>query len=446
MPRQKFSNEDLADEKNTEEIVEKIERRKPYQPYLEASLGLRNHWYAALFGEELAEGEVRGEMILGERILFKRAGGKVYAIADRCPHRGVSFSARPECYSKNTVTCWFHGFTFDVRDGTLVQIITEPDSKLIGKLKHKTYPVEEINGLVFVFIGNLEPVPPVAEDLPPKFLEDGLVSHRVTRSKVRGNWRIAAENGYDAAHIYGHRKAGLFQESDIPVPLSTFPSSKDVVNIEDGETGPWGITKADDVNIWTVKVEGVRVTAPNAQPDAPPPDFDITVGLYLPGCLQVNHFPAPHLVHFEWYTPVDEDYHMYFITHGARAGSDAEIEKFHSDCEEFFSPYVWKDPDAQTDPAGDGPTWGFNNFDAFGREQSHHAYQYENYWHQERLFRPDYIIVQWRMLVARRMRGIQRWGEWAPTRGWSPDGRNYQPDGPPNPVPIDKHVPEPTGK
>jgi hypothetical protein len=44
-------------------------------------------------------------------------------------------------------------------------------------------------------------------------------------------------------------------------------------------------------------------------------------------------------------------------------------------------------------PEGDGPEWGFNNFDAFGREQIHHVYQDENDWSKEHLFRPDYIIV-----------------------------------------------------
>ena len=46
---------------------------------------------------------------------------------------------------------------------------------------------------------------------------------------------------------------------------------------------------------------------------------------------------------------------------------------------------------------------------------------------REHLFRPDYIIVRWRMLVAKRMRGIQQRGEWARTHGWSPDGRNFDP-------------------
>lgn len=413
---------------DTERLVDSIERRKPYEPYIEAALGLREHWYAALFGPELGEGKIRGEMICGERILFKRVEGTVYGIADRCPHRGAAFSARPECFSTNTVTCWSHGFTFDVRDGSLVQILTEPGSKLIGKLTHKTYPVRELNGVVFVYIGDANPPPPLEQDVQPLFAQP-LVCHPVARNKSRANWRLAAENGYDAAHLYAHRNAGMFQVADVPVPLSTFPSRKESVTVLDGDEGPWGILKYDDVNVWTADVEGKAVSAANVSPEAPPEgNWDIVVGLFMPCGLQVDYFPLPGVLQFEWYTPIDEDHHMYMIAHAARYTNEADAAAFHERCERELSPMVWRQAAGQTDPVGDGPTWGFNNYDHWGREQMHHVYQYEDFWHRERLFRPDYLVVRWRMLVAKRMRGLQRrTGDWARTRGWSPDERNYDP-------------------
>src|SRR2546426_93804 len=219
----------------TEQAVDEIQRSKPYQKYLDASLGLRNHWYPIFFGRELSEGEVRGEMLLGERILYKRIKGRIYAVEDRCPHRGVCFSARPESYSQNTITCWFHGWTFDLRDGKLIQIITEPGSKIIGKVSVKPYPVEEINGVVFTFV--------------------------------------------------------------------------------------------DDMNIWFADVEGTRVVAANVDPDNPPKTFEIEVGLFMPCGLQVDFFPAPGMIHFEWYTPVDEDHHMYMITQSAVVENDEQEKK-----------------------------------------------------------------------------------------------------------------------
>ena len=76
--------------------VERGQRDKPWQRYLDATLGLRNYWYPVLFSHELKEGETRPETILGERLFFKRINGTVYCVADRCLHRGVPFSARPE--------------------------------------------------------------------------------------------------------------------------------------------------------------------------------------------------------------------------------------------------------------------------------------------------------------------------------------------------------------
>src|SRR6516165_11244630 len=140
-----------------------------WRAYFEADLGFRNHWYPAFFSRQLAEGECRGQEMLGERILFKRIDGRVYAIEDRCAHRGVPFSVRPECYTKNTISCWYHGFTYDVRNGALIAIITDPESPLIGKVKLKAYPVEEHKNLVFAFIGDEAPHA-LALDLQPGFL------------------------------------------------------------------------------------------------------------------------------------------------------------------------------------------------------------------------------------------------------------------------------------
>ena len=405
-------------------------RLEPYPDYLKAELGLRNHWYAALFGQELEEGKCRGEMIMGERLLFKRVEGEVYAIADRCPHRGAAFSARPECYTKNTVTCWFHGFTIDVRDGTLVQVITDPDSRLIGKLKHKTYPVQEINGVVFVFMGDMDPPPPIEQDLQPKFLRPGLAFHPVARNKFRANWRIAAENGFDAAHLYAHRKAGIFDFTDASMPLSSFPKTPESLEIIDNEEGPWGLVKVDDYTVWTTEIEGETVNAVNLDPDnIPSPDIpqETVVGIYLPCGLEVDWWPAPGVLHFEWFTPIDEDHHMYFICHATAVASEEETETFYKTCREEYIPVTWKAAQGQRAPVGDSVEWGFNNFDAFGREQIHHVYQYEDFWHQEKLIRPDMTVSKWRMLVNKRMRGIQEREGWARMQGWSPDGKDYDP-------------------
>ena len=66
----------LADwQKGTVEAWEE-QRRKPWQVYVDAELGFRNHWYPALFSHEVAEGEpVRA--VEHER---RSIGGRAYAV------------------------------------------------------------------------------------------------------------------------------------------------------------------------------------------------------------------------------------------------------------------------------------------------------------------------------------------------------------------------------
>ncbi len=60
--------------------VERGQRDKPWQRYLDATLGLRNYWYPVLFTHELKEGETRAETLLGERLFLKRINGTVHCV------------------------------------------------------------------------------------------------------------------------------------------------------------------------------------------------------------------------------------------------------------------------------------------------------------------------------------------------------------------------------
>ena len=147
-----------------------------YQPYKDAEWGFINHWYPALFSEELAEGAVEGIQICGVPILIRRVEGKLFALKDQCAHRGVRLSAKPMCLSKTTISCWYHGFTYELVSGRLATIVGNPDDPLIGTTGITTYPVEEVAGLVFVFVRDDEfpdqDIPPLSLDLPIRFPEN----------------------------------------------------------------------------------------------------------------------------------------------------------------------------------------------------------------------------------------------------------------------------------
>lgn len=107
---------------------------RQYQPYLDAAWGLKNRWHPAVFSHELAEGAVEPVRIAGVPILLRRVDGEVLAVRDQCIHRGVRLSARPLYLTDDTVTCWYHGFTYDLRDGKLRTIVAAPDDELVGKV------------------------------------------------------------------------------------------------------------------------------------------------------------------------------------------------------------------------------------------------------------------------------------------------------------------------
>lgn len=183
--------------------TERSARRWPR--YEAAKLGFRHYWYPVIESRKLRR-KPRAVTLCGEKIVLVRDRGRVFGLSDRCPHRGVPLSAG-HCRFPATVTCRYHGWTFDLASGELVAALTDgPDSPICGlaDVRVKTYPVEERAGLVWVYIGDA-PVPPVELDIPDDLLHpDAVVEPMVELRK--GDWRNAMENAVDEAHAkYLHR-------------------------------------------------------------------------------------------------------------------------------------------------------------------------------------------------------------------------------------------------
>ena len=206
--------------------------------------------------------------------------GKVFAVEDRCPHRAAPFSSRVECYTTNTITCPVHGFTYDIRDGKLVSILTENDSALVGKLSVPSYPIEEKFSLVWVYIGDGQPRPLKEDVLPTLWNTPDLVMAPTARYKIRANWRVAIENGYDTGHLYGHRNWAAAWRYGIAVPIGTVNKTKEDLRIIEEPGAPVGMNVMSSVNTWVGEVDGVKVHMNMVDPENPPPKEG---GLYPPG-------------------------------------------------------------------------------------------------------------------------------------------------------------------
>ena len=375
--------------------------RKPLkflQPYIDARWGIKNHWYPALFSHEIGEDEVKGIQIAGEPIALRRADGRIYALRDECLHRGVRISARPTCFTKDTISCWYHGFTYDLESGDLCDIIASQEDPLIGKVSLRTYPVEEVNGMIFVFIGDEDyPRPPLECDVPSRvpddyefrtayLLDKDTVLLGIRRHCV-GNWRLATESGGDPGHFLIHRLSPLVLSQSFSLPLSARLTGPDSVIVNDKE---WPKSIALDYDtlehVMENKCLGVKTYG-----DTVP--AGLNVSLYLPGVLYVENWPTRGLAQYEWYVPADDGHHVYWQVIAATCKTAEERQDFKVQYDNCWEELALKS--------------GFNDDDIFAREATEPFYEDDRGWEEETLFSLDQFVVEWRKLVVNHARGIQ---------------------------------------
>ena len=165
-------------------------------------LGLREYWYPALPAKDVKKSKPEMLRMLGtDVVFFKDKQGEVQALLDSCPHRAVYLSMG-RCYFEGFLTCGYHGATFD-GEGNCVAFLTEgPDSKMVGApgMKARKFPTVTLKGLVFVWMGDGEPVSP-EEDIPPEMFEEHNIS-RPSFCMFDCNWVLVLENTMDAHNAF----------------------------------------------------------------------------------------------------------------------------------------------------------------------------------------------------------------------------------------------------
>ncbi len=288
--------------------------------YRAAALGLPGqYWYPVMWSSQLAKRPV-GVMLLGHPVVLFRDSGQAYALHDRCPHRGVPLSYGEQQFD-GTLSCPYHGWTFDLATGVLRAVITDgPDSPLCGKVKVDTYPVAERLGMVWVFIGSGQGEPPPIDSAIPLELRE----HRFTmggRIDVRtGGWRFAAENGFDEGHAKYLHRSSLWRILKV---MPTWTKTRVIPT-----DGGW-ITRVQDEVHWEADFPGlgrwtgkrwwkrgagaqVLGTRPGKAPKVDPVIASLDVpgnqSIRLPGLLRIVH---PRFIHYEWYVPATDDEYRY---------------------------------------------------------------------------------------------------------------------------------------
>ncbi|HEY7060761.1 MAG TPA: Rieske 2Fe-2S domain-containing protein [Chloroflexota bacterium] len=282
--------------------------------YEAAALGFRNYWYPVTWSRAIGR-KPKAFRLLGEPVMLLRERGKVYAFYDQCPHRGIPLSVGRQEWP-GTWSCRYHGWTFDLATGVLKAALTDgPDSPICGKVRAKTYPVEERAGMIWVWMGEGASAVPVEDDIPPAFLEpDAVIVGRINVRK--GNWRYGAENGFDEAHAkYLHRYGSLW------TMFRHIPAwAKRIGGPQIDAAGVWLSRPPNSIGM-EAEYPGLGVWPPAHWWKSRKRGQGNRIAIRLPGCLVSQY--ATH-AHYEWYVPVDRGHHRYLQFLVMRAtGKDA---------------------------------------------------------------------------------------------------------------------------
>lgn len=386
-----------------------VKKRRPRLPgrqdwsswphYQAAAAGFRGYWYPVTFSTHVGERPVRIRL-LGEDIFVIRDNGKVYAMANRCPHRGVPLSYGSKQFP-GTISCVYHGWTFDLESGELKAVITDgPQSPICGKVVQPTYHAEERLGMVWIYVGDGEDPHPIDEQLPEELVENAAVIG--VRIQAReGNWRFACENGYDEGHAkFLHRTAlwRIFKAMPVWNTTRIVKRGRWIYRVQQEQhweadfpgLGRWtGLAWYKVRPSKTTSNIGNTTSHRKVNPVIAAQEFPGFASVSMPGVLRIAY---PTFIHYEFYVPVDAGSHLY-------VGVLADFKKGWRTLT-FYAKYLG------------AVRWLF-----------HGQFSGQDKWMvevtdapPEKLYRPDDSLLQWRKLAedttgdridALRQRGIE---------------------------------------
>jgi phenylpropionate dioxygenase-like ring-hydroxylating dioxygenase large terminal subunit len=176
--------------------------------------GLRNYWYPAIVASELPHNETRTVQLLGDNIVvFRGRDGAIGALENRCPHRGPMLSlGQPNVWDIGTLTCRYHGATFNTQGDCVAFLGDGPDSRMCGnpKMKVRSFPACERNGVVYLWMGDGEPED-ILDNIPRArdTLADG--HYFAFNGVIPYSYLNLVDNATDMTHVGClHRTCALF--------------------------------------------------------------------------------------------------------------------------------------------------------------------------------------------------------------------------------------------
>ena len=118
----------------------------------------RRYWIVVGTAQELYDIPQAVKVLGEDLVLFRDEFGKVGLLGEHCPHRGASLEYGE--IEDGGIRCPYHGWLFNV-DGQCLEMPAEPKgSKFCQKVRQLSYPVKELGGLFFAYMGPEQHDPP----------------------------------------------------------------------------------------------------------------------------------------------------------------------------------------------------------------------------------------------------------------------------------------------
>src|SRR5215216_2988668 len=160
---------------------------------------LRRYWWPIAGASELEQPGTKPIRLLGEDlVLYRDLGGRLGLLDRHCRHRraDLSYGFVEAC----GLRCNYHGWLYDADGSCLAQPyedLAHPKAKLREQIRIKAYPVEELGGLVWAYLGP-EPRPLVPDW---EFFSWPNGFRQIVKAEIPCNWLQCQENSIDPVHF-----------------------------------------------------------------------------------------------------------------------------------------------------------------------------------------------------------------------------------------------------
>ena len=157
---------------------------------------MRRWWHPIAPVAELIKRPTKAVRLLGEdMVLYRMPSGDYGITAQRCPHRAMDMLyGIPE---EDGLRCAYHGWLFDKTGQCIEQPAEPPNSRFKDKVRIGAYPVQELGGLIWTYMG------PAPAPLLPRWdlLVWGNVTRQISTTILPCNWLQCVDNGLDQTHV-----------------------------------------------------------------------------------------------------------------------------------------------------------------------------------------------------------------------------------------------------